>query len=43
MSTKGIVPSKNAADGFCTKDAMASCKPKNNVIMAGIKPNNVKR
>ena len=37
------MPSKNAMIWFRTSDVMASSKPKNNVIMAGIRPNNVKR
>jgi len=28
---------------FSTKDLVASCKPKNNVTIVGIKPNNMKR
>jgi len=43
MSTKGIVPTKNDTVTFPIKDLVAICNPKNNVIIAGIKPNNVKR
>ncbi len=43
MRINGIVPSTNETVMFSTNDLVASCKPKNNVIIAGIKPNNVNR
>lgn len=43
MRINGIVPSINETVTFSTRDLVASCKPKNNVTIAGIKPNNVKR
>lgn len=41
MRINGIVPSINETVMFSTKALVASCKPKNSVIIAGIKPNNV--
>ncbi len=41
MRINGIVPSMNETVMFSTKDLVASCKPRNSVIIAGIKPNNV--
>ena len=41
MSANGIMLSMNEKTKFPNKDLVASCKPRNNVIIAGIKPNNV--
>lgn len=43
MRINGIVPSMNETVMLSTKDLVASCKPRNSVIIAGIKPNNVNR
>lgn len=43
MRINGIIPRINETGILSIKDLVASCKPKNNVIIAGIKPNNVKR
>jgi hypothetical protein len=41
MSAKGMMPRANDTIKFPTKDLVAICKPKNSVIIAGMKPNNV--
>ena len=43
MRTNGTILSKNETVMFPTKNLVASCKPKNSVAIAGIKPNKMKR